>query len=102
MVEVEVVTVTHRGSHELHEWHFRNTWRQALCDLCLRLNIMACNACGEYIIQEHRQYYNCTASEIRILVTKRKRAVNSYTARCINFDVKAHNICLYYCHDLCH
>ena len=60
MVEVGAVTVTRRGRHEPHEWHFRNTWRQALCDLCLRLTlwhaihveecinqtyIMACNTC---------------------------------------------------------
>ena len=39
MVEVAAVTVIRRGRHEPHEWHLRNTWRQVLCDLCLRLTI---------------------------------------------------------------
>ena len=61
MVEVGAVTVTRRGRHEQHEWHFRNTWRQALCDLCLRLTLWHAIHVCECINLERGQYCIRTA-----------------------------------------
>ena len=58
MMEVAAVTVTRRGRHELHEWHFRNTWRQALCDL--RLTLWHVIHVEECINPERGQYYTST------------------------------------------
>ena len=57
MMEVGAVTVTRRGRHEQHEWHFRNTWRQALCDLCLRLTLWHAMHVEECINPERGLYY---------------------------------------------
>ena len=66
MVEVGAVTVTRRGRHEEHEWHFKSIWRQALCDLCLQRTLWHAINAWERINQECGQYFTSITFEMFI------------------------------------